>query len=162
MCLQSLCPSSSSWEWLLVHSCSSAWSMLGLGPVLIIPDPGIGGMGGCSKPYYFLFLPTSFNTHLISSSGLTQGAVPGWGGMTKKHSDLTIFSPFLGFFHLMLHLDLSGELLSVCQQCSGYVKIFVSILDKVLPHLCDQPDVTIFKYILRSFLVKNTKPPAII
>lgn len=47
------------------------------------------------------------------------------------------------------------------QQSSGPVKVFISILDKVLPHFCGQPDVTIWKYLFGGFIIEINKAAAI-
>lgn len=49
----------------------------------------------------------------------------------------------------------------MCQQSLCLVKIFISILDKVLPHFCGQPDVTIWKYLFSGFIIENNKAEAI-
>lgn len=117
------------------------------------------GMAGCSKPHYFLFLPTSFQRpHSCWCSGMQRNDQgPGCATQIKLFFHFSCI-----FFNLMLHLDLSGEILSVCQQCSGHVNIFIHILNEVFPHLHDQLDVTACNYILKSFLVKNTELLAII
>lgn len=84
----------------------------------------------------------------------------GWGRV-RKALRLNYFF-FFGVFYLTLYLGLSGEISFMCQQGSGHVKLFFSTFDKVLPHFCGQPDVTIWNYLFRGFMVENTKAEAIV